>query len=179
MMKYTYVIAAFILALIGSVLLASGGIKEKTLMLIKSRGYLEYTPIEAQELAYTRCKQCHPIDKVTKYCMRCGPPFIIVLHNMKKLIALEKQKQAMQWISSITDAEAVAITQVWNALVGNWEDTWRKEDLKKLLEKDDTLIRLLDTPVKERKIEAGLKGKTAGGVYKETYDTMKPLPNVK
>lgn len=60
--------------------------------------------------------------------------------------------------------------------MGNWEGTWRDEDLKKLLENDASLIKLLDTPVKKHKIETALRGKTAGGVYKEEYDTIKPLP---
>lgn len=91
-----YTALSFILVFMGGVLLVHGGIKDKAFSFVKARGYLEYTHVEAQELAYTKCKQCHPIDKVTKYCMRCGPPFIVVAHNMKKLIALEKQKQGMQ-----------------------------------------------------------------------------------
>lgn len=170
-MRYLYLSLAIILALLGSALLIVGGSKEKVSMYMKSRGYLEYTSAEAQELAYTKCRQCHPIDKVTKYCMRCGPPFIVVIHNMKKLISIEKQKAGTQWIANMTDAEANAMTEVWNAIVGNWEDTWRKEDLKKLLENDNVMIRLLDTPVKARKIETALKGKTAEGVH----ETMKPL----
>lgn len=171
-MKRFYLLLAGILVILGAALLIIGGIKEKGLAYLKSSGYLEYTPFEAQELAYTKCRQCHPIDKVTKYCMRCGPPFIVVTHNMKKLISIEKQKAGTQWIDSMTDAEANAITEVWNAIVGNWEDTWRKEDLKKLLENDSAMIKLLDTPVKWRKIETALKGKTAEGVH----ETMKPLP---
>ncbi|MBI5892844.1 MAG: hypothetical protein HZB79_04200 [Deltaproteobacteria bacterium] len=171
-MKSFHILFALILAVLGITLVISGGSKEKVLMYMKSRGYLEYTSQEAQELAYTKCKQCHPIDKITKYCMRCGPPFIIVTHNMKKLISIEKQKPGTAWIDYMTDAEANAMTEVWNAIVGNWEDTWRKEDLKKLLENDKAMLKLLDTPVKERKIETALKGKTAEGVH----ETMKPLP---
>jgi len=132
-MRHVYIILAVVLAVSGVFLLWTGGFKDRALMFVKSKGYMEYTPAEAQEIAYTKCKQCHPIDKVAKYCMRCGPPFIIVLHNMKKLISIEKNKPGMQWISNMSDAEAVAITQVWNALVGNWEDHWREEDLVKLL----------------------------------------------
>ena len=172
-MRHVYIILAVVLAVSGVFLLWTGGFKDRALMFVKSKGYMEYTPAEAQEIAYTKCKQCHPIDKVAKYCMRCGPPFIIVLHNMKKLISIEKNKPGMQWISNMSDAEAVAITQVWNALVGNWEDHWREEDLVKLLEGDKTLLSLLNTPVNERDIETALKGKTAEGTYKEV---MKPLP---
>lgn len=171
-MRHLYILLAVILAVLGIALLLAGGSKEKVLMYMKSMGYLEYSSVEAQELAYTKCKQCHPIDKVTKYCMRCGPPFIVVTHNMKKLISIEKLKPGTEWIVNMTDAEANAITEVWNALVGNWEDTWRKKDLKKLLENDKAMLKFLDTPVKERKIETALHWKRAEGVL----EIMKPLP---
>jgi hypothetical protein len=138
--------------------------------LLKAEGYIKYSADEAVELAHKKCVQCHSIDKTAKYCMRCGPPFVVVVHNMRTLISKDRDKYA--GLGEIKDGEAVAIAQVWNALVGNWEDSWRKEDLKKLLENDAALIRLMNTPVKERPIEAALKGKTAAGA---DLTIMKPM----
>lgn len=155
--------------------LVTGGLWKRALGMLKAAGYMPYTPEEAEELAYTRCNQCHPIDKVTKYCQRCGPPFVVVIHNMKKLTSLERQKPGRGSLKGMTDAEAVAITQVWNALVGNWEDTWREKDLVKLLEGDKAQIRLLKTPKKERRIEVAFQGKRAPGSYEEAgFGVMKP-----
>ncbi|MBI3752691.1 MAG: hypothetical protein HY266_01435 [Deltaproteobacteria bacterium] len=159
-----------ILLIIGAVFILAVIISGKSAMKwLRAEGYLEYSAQGAVELAHRKCAQCHGIDKTAKYCMRCGPPFIVVVHNMRTLIA--KSKDRYGGIEDIKDGEAAAITQVWNALVGNWEDTWRKEDLQKLLENDNALIKLLNTPVKERKIEMALKGKTAAGA--ETI--MKPV----
>ncbi|MBI5182277.1 MAG: hypothetical protein HZA06_05160 [Nitrospirae bacterium] len=147
----------------------------------KSLGYIEYAPKEAEQLAVVRCSQCHNLDKVTKYCFRCGPPLIVVVHNMKAFVALWQNKFPEQQVPNLTDAEAVAIAQVWSALIGNWEDGWNKSDLIKLLENDKAMLRLLNTPIKERKIEAGLAGKSAPGTYKEVFDDLqqgdkKPKP---
>ncbi|MBI3397682.1 MAG: hypothetical protein HY026_00330 [Deltaproteobacteria bacterium] len=138
--------------------------------LLKAGGYIQYNVAEATELAHKKCAQCHSIDKTAKYCMRCGPPFVVVVHNMKTFIAQQKNKLA--GLEDIKDGEAVAITQVWNALVGNWEDTWRKEDLTKLLDNDTPLLKLMNTPVKERWIEVALKGKSAAGA---DITIMKPI----
>lgn len=140
---------------------------------LKADGYMAYTPAEAQVLAYTKCGQCHDTDRIAKYCMRCGPPLIVVVHNMKAVIGAERAK-GRHGMEGYTDAQAVAIAQVWNALVGNWEDTWRRQDLVKLLEGDVALIKLLDTPVKQRAIEAALAGKTASGAYKEAQMPQSP-----
>jgi len=159
---------------IAGLFLVTGGLWGGGMGRLKAAGYIPYTMVEAQELAYTRCIQCHPIDKVTKYCMRCGPPFVVVVHNMKKLISLERGKPGREFLKGMTDAEAVVTTQVWNVLVGNWEDTWREQDLIRLLEGDKAQIRLLETPVKERQIEVALRGKRAPGAYEETFGVMKP-----
>jgi hypothetical protein len=34
------------------------------------------------------------------------------------------------------------------------------------------LLKLLDTPVENRKIEAGLRGRSAPGTYKEVFDDI-------
>ncbi|MBI5587058.1 MAG: hypothetical protein HY889_01675 [Deltaproteobacteria bacterium] len=159
-----------IIILVGlAVLLAFAGVFWRdALEKLKADGYMAYTPAEAEALAYTKCGQCHNTDRIAKYCMRCGPPLIVVVHNMKSLIRLEREK-GRHGLESYTDAQAVAIAQVWNAQVGNWEDTWRAKDLAKLLEGDKALLKLLDTPVKQRPIEAALAGRTAPGAYKEEH----------
>src|SRR3989337_1536707 len=123
------VIIILLVAAIFLVAIVVGG--KSAVRSLKAEGYLNYTVAEAVELAHKKCVQCHSIDKTAKYCMRCGPPFIVVVHNMKTFIAQQEDK--LDGLEELKDGEAVAITQVWNALVGNWEDTWRKEDLKKIL----------------------------------------------
>ncbi|HHL39709.1 MAG TPA: hypothetical protein ENJ37_04325 [Deltaproteobacteria bacterium] len=132
---------------------------------LKADGYLPYTAEEAQVLAYDLCSQCHSTEKITKYCSRCGPPIIVVVHNMKTITRLDQGRGKR--VENMTDAQAVAIAQVWNALVGNWEDTWRRKDIVKLLEGDEALLELLDTPPDSRPIESALREKTAPGAYKE------------
>ncbi len=131
----------------------------------KLRGYAAYTPDEAITLAYTRCTNCHQVEKILQYCSRCGPPFAVVTHTMKKYV--EMANINTKQIEQFTDAELVAITQVWNGLVGNWEGDWRQKDITRLLGNDQAMIRLVETPVEERPIEAALKDKSAPGSYKE------------
>ena len=164
-MKSKYLIGISIVLLL--VAATSGLYKEKILLALKAYGYMEYTPDEAVSLAYTKCSACHNMDKITKYCMRCGPPFIVVVHNMRTLLVLEKAKAGKEYLPNITDAEAVAISQVWSGLIGNWEEGWRKEDLKKLLKGDKALTELLDTPFSQRKIEQALMKKSIPGTHKE------------
>ncbi len=133
----------------------------------KARGYLAYTPEEATELAYRRCTTCHSDEKILLYCARCGPPFIVVTHFMKKYVEVTNMQVGAKAVAQFTDAELAAITQVWNGLVGNWEDDWPARDIKKLLGNDKALIRLFETPPDKRLIEAVLKHKTAPGSYKE------------
>lgn len=131
----------------------------------KYRGYLAYTPDEAVTLAYNRCTTCHPAEKMLKYCSRCGPPFVVVSHSMKKYTELMIQKGGA--FRPFSDAEVVAITQVWNGLVGNWEPDWGTKDINKLLQGDQALIRLAETPIEKRPIETALKNKQAPGSHKE------------
>lgn len=131
----------------------------------KYRGYLAYTPDEAVTLAYSRCSSCHNAEKMLRYCARCGPPFVVVVHSMKKYVELTNQKK--ENFKPFSDAEAVAIAQAWNALVGNWESGWGERNLKKLLQGDIELIRLVETPVDRRPIETALKSQRAPGAYKE------------
>ncbi len=160
-MKVKYLIAALLLfAATGLILLL---MQDRIIGNLKSAGYLEYTSDEAITLAYGKCRSCHNTAKITNYCFRCGPPFIVVVHNMRTLTALEKGKPGKENLSDITDSEAVAIVQVWDALIGNWEEGWRKEDLVKMLQGDKALIDLLDLSPSERKIEAELYGKKVPG----------------
>ena len=52
----------------------------------------------------------------------------------------------------------MAIVQVWNALIGNWESDFREQDILKLIGHYPLLAKLFKTPVEERKIEATLSG---------------------
>lgn len=131
----------------------------------KYRGYLPYTTDEAVTLAYSRCTTCHPAEKMLKYCSRCGPPFIVVTRSMKKYTELLIQKGGN--LKPFSDAEAIAIAQVWNGLVGNWEPDWGSKDVHKLLQGDSALIRLAETPIENRPIEMALKNKQAPGSHKE------------
>ena len=159
-------VALLVLSLAAAALLfIPNPLTERALEGLKLRGYLSYTPDEAIELAYDRCTSCHSGEKIIKYCSRCGPPFIVVVYYMKKYIELEQKKDT--GIRQLTDAEAIAITQVWNALVGNWEGDWRRQDMIKLLAEDDALVEFLDIALQDRPIESALQGKSAPGSYRE------------
>ena len=167
MKKYKLVAGLFILVMvtaIGAVAIPNP-LGAQILAEAKSRGYLAYTPDEAITLAYSRCTTCHPAEKILKYCARCGPPFIVVSHSMKKYTELMIQRG--EPFKPFSDAEVVAITQVWNGLVGNWEPDWGSKDIHKLLQGDQALIRLAETPIEKRPIEMALKNKHAPGSHKE------------
>ena len=172
-MKKTLLIALVALLVLSlaaaATLVIPNPLGERALQGLKLRGYLSYTPDEALELAYDRCTTCHSGEKILKYCSRCGPPFIVVVHYMKKYIELEEAKDV--GVRRLTDAEAVAITQVWNAIVGNWEGDWRNQDLVKLLADDEALVELLEVPVRARPIESALEGKSAPGSYRKEQQT--------
>ncbi len=131
----------------------------------KYRGLMPYTTDEAIAIAYGRCTGCHNADKILKYCARCGPPFIVVTHTMKKYVELSNRNKEV--VRPFSDAELVAITQAWNAMVGNWEAGWGEKNLKRLLQNDGALIALLETPIEQRPIETALKDRRAPGAYKE------------
>lgn len=165
-MKTKYLVASLILFV--AIVLSGWLFKDNITRDLKAKGYLEYTPDEAISLAYNKCSGCHNSAKMTNYCFRCGPPFIVVVHNMRTIISLEKGKPGKEGLPAISDNEAATIVQVWNALVGNWEEGWRKKDIIKMLQGDQALIDLLNTPPSERKIESTLFGKTVpGGVVRE------------
>lgn len=167
-MKRSLWIAGFLVAALAgaaAVIALPNPVGAKLLAEAKYQGYLAYTPDEAVTIAYTRCSSCHSADKMLRYCARCGPPFIVVAHSMKKYVDLTNLKK--QTFRPFSDTEIVAIAQAWNGLVGNWETGWGEKNLRKLLQGDVALIRLLDTPAEQRPIEVALKNKSAPGAYKE------------
>lgn len=168
MKKNLAAIGVFFLTVVGVaalVVLIPNPVGGKVIKDAKAMGYIAYTPEEATELAYERCSGCHTEEKILKYCTRCGPPFIVVSHNMRRYIELSNAQDAALNLRQFTDAEIVAITQVWNALIGNWESDWPTKDIRKLLNNDAALVRLLEVPVADRHIEAALEGKSAPGAY--------------
>lgn len=144
---------------------------EELLKQARIRGYLPYSPEAAMTLAYDRCTGCHGDEKIVKYCPRCGPPFIATIHFMKKYVELSNIQGKN--IRPFSDAELVAITQVWNGLVGNWEGDWPRKDIRKLLRGDRVLLKLFETPVEDRPIERVLQHKVAPGSYKEITQQSK------
>lgn len=169
MKKIAWVVGLFIVVVLGVVIIPNP-LKTQILAEAKYRGYLPYTTDEAITLAYSRCTTCHPAEKMLKYCSRCGPPFIVVSQSMKKYTELMNEKGGN--FKPFSDAETVAITQVWNGLVGNWEPDWGTKDIKKLLQGDQALTRLAETPVEQRPIEMALKNKQAPGAHKEDRKTV-------
>lgn len=155
----------------GLLLLIPNPLGEELLQQARIRGYLSYTPEAAITLAYDRCTTCHGEEKIIKYCPRCGPPFIVAIRYMRKYIELSNIQGKK--IRQFSDAELVAITQVWNGLVGNWEGDWPRQDIRKLLGSDRALRDLFETPVEERPIEVVLQHKVAPGSYKEITQKSK------
>lgn len=171
MKKYKLILGLFALVIVAviGVAVVPNPLSKLILSEAKYRGYIPYTTDEAVTLAYTRCTTCHPAEKMLKYCSRCGPPFIVVTHSMKKYTELMNQKGGK--FKPFSDAEAIAITQAWNGMVGNWEPDWGQKDVRKLLQGDQALIRLAETPLTERPIELALKNKQAPGAHKEDRKT--------
>ncbi len=144
----------------------SNRIKEEA----KAKGYMEYTPLEAKKLAEIRCSQCHQLERIAKYCRRCGPPFVVVMTHMERLMSQHQSRNPKKEILGLTKHQEVAVVQVWNALVGNWEADFRREDLVNMVGKHNGhLLALLDTPIEKRPIESGLmkSGQRLKGVYEE------------
>lgn len=167
MKKYALIISLLLFVIVAAIgaLAIPNPLGAVILAEAKYRGYLPYTPDEAISIAYSRCTTCHNADKMLRYCSRCGPPFIVVSHSMKKYVEITNQKGGK--FKPFSDAELVAITQAWNGLIGNWEPDWGLKDINKLLQGDRALIRLAETPLEGRPIEKALKGKSAPGAHKE------------
>ncbi|MCP4326933.1 MAG: hypothetical protein GY791_00640 [Alphaproteobacteria bacterium] len=162
----TVALLAGVVSAVAVILFAPNSLGRAIIDEAKSMGYIAYTPEEATTLAYERCSTCHTEEKMLKYCTRCGPPFIVVVHFMKKYTEITNAQNKDLELKQFSDAEIVAIAQAWNALIGNWESDWPEEDLRRLLDEDQALIDLLATPVEHRPIEAALKDKRAPGSYR-------------
>jgi hypothetical protein len=156
-----------LLALSTAVIFIPNPLGAKVLAEAKYRGYLDYTPEEAVTLAYKRCAGCHKVDKVLKFCSACGPPFIVTALTMRKHVEVMNAKGEHR--RQFSDAELIAIVQVWNALVGNWEPDWPQKDIITMLRGNESLIQLAKTPLAERPIEMALKDKKAPGSYTRIY----------
>lgn len=125
----------------------------------KAGGYMEYSPGEAYDLAHEICTQCHGVDRIKLYCPRCGPPFIAVVPHMQTFIENFRKAKPNLSFRNITESQAAAIVQVWNALVGNWEGDFREQDILKLIGHYEKLVELYKTPVRERSVEWALSGR--------------------
>lgn len=159
-----------LVALLGLLIATSDSIGELIKEEARAKGYLEYSPLQAKQLAETRCTQCHELERIAKYCMRCGPPFIVVITHMDRLMRQYRDSSPQKKLKGLTKPQQVAVVQVWNALVGNWEADFRKEDMVSMIgERNGHLLALLNTPVEERKIESGLAkgGHHLKGAYEE------------
>ncbi len=122
----------------------------------KANGYMQYTPAEAYTLAMQTCTQCHTDERIKKYCQRCGPPFIAVVPHMQSFIDNYRVSKPNLKVHNITESQAVAIVQVWNAIIGNWEKDFREQDIYKLVGNYPHLKALYKIPVKDRPIESAL-----------------------
>ena len=140
----------FIAIFVGLLLYTPNPLGEELLKQARIRGYLSYTPEAAITLAYDRCTTCHGEEKIVKYCSRCGPPFIVTVRFMRKYVELSNIQGKK--IRQFSDAELVAITQVWNGLVGNWEGDWPRKDIRKLIGSDRALLELFETPVDRKSV---------------------------
>lgn len=125
----------------------------------KANGYVDYTPDEAHDLALKICTQCHTTERIKLYCPRCGPPFVAVVPHMQTFIDNYKLTKPDLEFNNITEHQAVAIVQVWNALIGNWESDFREQDMLKLIGHYDKLKALYLTPVDKRRIEFALSNR--------------------
>jgi hypothetical protein len=130
--------------------------RDSVLNALKAKGYMDYTPTEAYKLARRICTQCHTDERIKLYCPRCGPPFVAVVPHMQHFIQNYKTTKPDILIENITEVQAVAIVQVWNALVGNWEGDFRARDIERLVGRYPHLMALYKTPVDKRPIETAL-----------------------
>ena len=130
--------------------------RDGALAMLKAKGYIDYTPIEAYKLARRICTQCHTDERIKMYCPRCGPPFVAVVPHMQTFIQNYRTTRPDLVIENISEVQAVAIVQVWNALVGNWEKDFRERDIVRLIGRYPFLVTLYKTPPDKRPIESAL-----------------------
>ncbi len=146
----------------------------------KASGMVAYEPAEAYALAKRICTQCHTDERIKKYCERCGPPFIAVVPHMQSFIDNYKVSKPGLKVENITEVQAVAIVQVWNAIIGNWEKDFRQEDMLKLIGPYEFLKKLYLTPIEKRPIEMALMGREdlKVGYMADMKKTMEKGPEV-
>lgn len=125
----------------------------------KASGIIPYEPVEAYTLAKRICTQCHTDERIKKYCERCGPPFVAVVPHMQSFIDNYRTAKPELKVENITEVQAVAIVQVWNAIIGNWEKDFREQDMLKLIGSYKLLAKLYLTPIEKRPIEMALMGR--------------------
>lgn len=125
----------------------------------KASGFIPYEPVEAYNMAKRICTQCHSDERIKKYCERCGPPFIAVVPHMQSFIENYRVAKPDLKLENITEVQAVAIVQVWNAIMGNWEKDFREQDILKLIGPYKLLSKLYLTPIEKRPIESALMGR--------------------
>lgn len=117
------------LLIAGGIMMVPNAVREYIISEAKAEGYMPYTPAEAYDLANRICTQCHSLERIKKYCMRCGPPFIVLVPHMQTFIQNYRIAKPELKIENITEVQAAVIVQVWNATVGNWEKDFREVDI--------------------------------------------------
>jgi hypothetical protein len=153
---FSTVLVVFVAAFMVVAVAMPNPARDRVLDIVKAKGYLDYTPIEAYKLARRICTQCHTDERIKMYCPRCGPPFVAVVPHMQIFIQNYKTSRPDLVLENISEVQAVAIVQVWNALVGNWEKDFRERDIERLIGRYPSLVALYKTPVDKRPIESAL-----------------------
>lgn len=162
-MKKKLTIVVIVLAVIGiisaGVLFVPNPVGQYVISEAKASGMIAYEPAEAYTLAKRICTQCHTDERIKKYCERCGPPFIALVPHMQSFIENYKVSKPELKVENITEVQAGAIVQVWNAIIGNWEKDFREQDMLKLIGPYEHLKKLYLTPIEKRPIEMALMGR--------------------
>lgn len=162
-MKKKLTIVVIVLAVIciisAGVLFVPNPVGQYLISEAKANGMVAYEPAEAYAMAKKICTQCHTDERIKKYCERCGPPFIAVVPHMQSFIENYKVSKPGLKVENITEIQAAAIVQVWNAIIGNWEKDFRQEDMLKLIGPYEELKKLYLTPIEKRPIEMALMGR--------------------
>jgi len=171
------VVILIVLLIIGSgLVLVPNPLSKRAVAIAKANGYMAYKPMEAYNLAHFICTQCHELERIKRYCPRCGPPFVALVPHMQSFMENYKVSKPKMHLTNITEDQAVAIVQVWNATVGNWEGDFREKDIKKLVGSYHKLFNLYKTPVDQRPIESALMSRSDLKMRYKVQDN-KPLPD--
>lgn len=162
-MKKKLTIVVIVLAVIGIIsaglLFVPNPVGQYLISEAKASGMVAYEPAEAYTMAKRICTQCHTDERIKRYCERCGPPFIALVPHMQSFIENYKVSKPELKVENITEVQAGAIVQVWNAIIGNWEKDFREQDMLKLIGPYEHLKKLYLTPIEKRPIEMALMGR--------------------